>query len=295
MNAIKKETGFITQVEMKQTKTKIVYWSIFAFLIIVSAISIVPALWIMVSGFKDLEEFLAVPPTIIPKSFHPEKLLEVWNKFDFVNYYANSAIVTLGVVVFTVVFNGLTGYVLSRLKPRGSRFIFAMLMVLMMIPNTVGMVPYFMTICDFPYFHFNMLNSFWGLWIPSAANLFYILLFKNSFDTIPRSYIEAARLDGATSLLIFVKIIIPLSIPVIMTISILTFNGAWGDFFWPYMILTDEKLHTISIFLYQNRSGNYTIDLYMIMLTLSILPPMIIFAFLQKHIMGGVAVGGVKG
>ncbi len=291
----KKESGFISKTELNQPKGKAAYWGMWTFLVICSLISIIPAVWIMISGFKDLEEFFAVPPTIIPKSFHPEKLVDIWNKFDFVNYYKNTAVVTLGVVVFTVVFNGLSGYVLSRLKPKGSKVVFMALMVLMMIPNTIGMVPYYMTICDFPYFHFSMLNTLWALWIPAAANTFNILLFKNSFDSIPISYLEAARLDGATSLQIFYKIIVPLSVPIIMTVSILTFNGAWGDFFWPYMILNDKSLHTISIFLFQNKTGNYTIDLYMIMLTLSILPPMIIYAFLQKYIMSGFAVGGIKG
>ncbi len=291
----KKEAGFITPVEMKQKSARVLYWCMFAFLIAVSAISLIPALWIMISGFKDLEEFLAIPPTIIPKTFHIEKIAEVWKRFDFVVYYSNTVIVTFGTIVFTIVFNGLAGYVLSRLKPHGSRAVFLALMVLMLIPNTIGMVPYYVTICDFPHLHFSMLNTYWALWIPAASNVFNILLFKNSFDSIPNSYIEAARLDGATNIQIFCKIIVPLSIPIITTISILTFNGSWGDFFWPYMVLTNKKLHTISVFLFQNKTGNITIDNYMIMLTLSILPPTIIFAFLQKYIMSGVSMGGIKG
>lgn len=291
----KKEAGFINQVEMKQTKAKLLYWFMFAFLLLSSAISVIPTLWIMISGFKDLEEFFAIPPTIIPKTFHPEKIVQVWKQFDFLLYYKNTVVVTLGVIVFNIVFNGLSGYVLSRLKPKGSKAVFMGLMFIMMIPNTVGMVPYYMTICDFPYFHFSLLNSFLALWIPAAANIFNILLFKNSFDSIPASYLEAARIDGAANLQIFYKIIIPLSVPIIMTVAILSFTSSWGDFFWPYLVLNDPQKYTISIFLFQNKTGNYTMDIYMIMLTLSILPPMIIYAFLQKYIMSGVAVGGIKG
>lgn len=292
---IQKETGFITQVEMKQTKSKVVYWCMFGCLFLVSLITIIPVLWILFSGFKDLEEFFRVPPTIIPQSFHPEKLKEVWNKFNYVLYYKNTLIVAIGSVLFTLVFNGLAGYVISRLKPRGSRAVFTIIMLLMMIPGSVGMVPLYMTICDFPYLHFSMLGTFWPLLIMTMGNCFNILLFKSSFDAIPISYIEAAKIDGANNLYIFFKVIVPLSIPVIVTVTIFTFNAAWGDFLFPYLVLNDNKLYTISVFLFQNKTGQYTEDIYMVMLTLAIVPPTIIYAFLQKHIIGGLTIGGIKG
>lgn len=291
----KKETGFITQIEFRQTKTKIVYWCMFGILVLVSLCAIVPPLWIMISGFKDTEEFFRVPPTIIPQSFHPEKLVEVWTRFKYVLYFKNTVILAAGCVIATIVLNGLAGYVLSRLRPRGNKVVFTIIVLLMMIPNTVGMVPLYMTICDFPYLHFSMLNSFWPLWIMAGTNCFNILMFKSFFDSIPISYIEAAKIDGGSNLCIFFKIIIPLSIPVIMTVSILTFTASWGDFFWPYLILNDKELYTVSVFLFQNKAGNYTVDIYMIMLTLSIVPPVIIYAFLQKYIIGGLTVGGIKG
>lgn len=296
MKAFKqKETGFITQVELSQPKAKILYWCMFAVLILISLCAIVPPLWILVSGFKDTEEFFRVPPTIIPQSFHPEKLIEVWNKFDYVRYYKNTFVLAIGCVCFTVVLNGLSGYVLSRLKPRGSRVVFMIIMLLMMIPQTVGMVPLYMTICNFPHLNFSMLGTFWPMWILTGTNCFNILMFKSFFDSIPISYVEAAKIDGAGIMYIFLKIIIPLSVPVIMTVSILTFTASWGDFFWPYLVLNNKQLYTVSIFLFQNKAGNYTVDVYMIMLTLAIVPPTIVYAFLQKRIIGGLTVGGIKG
>lgn len=294
-NFEKKETGFITQVELKQTKAKIFYWAMFAILILVSVCMFVPALWIMVSGFKDLEEFFLVPPTIIPKSFHPEKLAEVWQKFDYVMYYRNTLTVALGSIVFGVILNGLAGYVLSRLKPKGSKAVFMMIMFIMMMPNTIGMVPLYMTICDFPHLHFSMLGTYWPMWLMAASSCFNILMFKSFFDSVPLSYIEAARIDGCSNIGIFFKIMVPLSVPVIMTVTIFIFNNSWGDFLWPYLVLNNKKLYTVSIFLFQNKAGNYSVDVYMVMLTLAILPPTIIYAFLQKYIMGGVNVGGIKG
>ena len=290
----RKELGFITQVEMTKPKTKLVYWSMFAILMAISLCMIVPALCILVSGFKDTEEFLKVPPTLVPQSFHPEKIKFVWEKFDYVLYFKNTFVLAVGTILFTIVLNGLAGYVLSRLKPRGSRAVFTAIVLLMMIPGTVSMVPLYMTICDFPYLHLSMLDSYTALWIMAGANCFNILVFKSFFDSLPIAYIEAAQIDGYNNLQIFYKIIIPLSVPVIMTISILTFNASWGDFLFPYLILTDKKMYTVSIFLFRNKSGSYPIDIYMIMLTLSILPPAIIFVFLQKHIIGGMTLGGIK-
>lgn len=290
-----KEVGFINAVEMKQTKSKIVYWCMFGCLLLISLIMIIPVLWILVSGFKDVDEFLQVPPTIIPQSFHPEKLIEVWNQFNYLRYYKNTLIVAIGSVIFTLVFNGLAGYVLSRLRPRGSKAVLTVILLLMMIPGSVGMVPLYMTICDFPYLHFSMLDTFWPMWIMTMGNCFNILLFKDFFDSIPISYIESAKVDGANNMLIFFRIIIPLSMPIVTTVTIFTFNGAWGDFMWPYLILSDTQLHTISVFLFQNKTGQFTEDIYMVMLTIAIVPPVIIYAFLQKHIMGGLTVGGVKG
>ena len=291
----RKEIGIITQVEFASRKSKIVYWSMFGILMLISLCAIVPALWILVSGFKDTEEFFRVPPTIIPQSFHPEKLAEVWNTFNYALYYKNTLIASVGCVVFSVVLNGLAGYVLSRLKPHGSKAVFTVILLLMMIPGTIGMVPLYMIICDFPYLHFSMLGTFWPLWLMAGANCFNILLFKSSFDAIPISYIEAAKIDGAGIMYIFFRIMIPLSMPVIMTVAIFTFNGAWGDFFWPYLTLNNKALYTISIFLFQNKTGQYTVDVYMIMLTLAIVPSTIIYALLQKHIIGGLTLGGIKG
>ncbi|MBO5059937.1 MAG: carbohydrate ABC transporter permease [Clostridia bacterium] len=291
----KKETGFITQVELKQTRGQIIYWVMFAVLIVVSICTFAPPLWILVSGFKDLDEFFLVPPTIIPQSFHPEKLVEVWKKFDYILYYRNTLFVALGSIVSGVVLNGLAGYVLSRLKPKGSKAVFMMILFIMMMPNTIGMVPLYLTICDFPYMHFNMLGTFWPMWLMAAASCFHILMFKSFFDSIPLSYIEAARIDGCSNVGIFFKIVVPLSIPVIMTVAIFIFNNSWGDFLWPYLVLNNKKLYTVSIFLFQNKAGNYSVDVYMVMLTLAIVPPVIVYAFLQKHIMGGMNLGGIKG
>lgn len=289
----KKEFGIITKVELQHFKMKAIYWTMFAILAIVAAICLIPAIWVLSSGLKDTKEFYEM--TLIPKTFQPWKLAEIWNRFDFKMYYVNSLIQAVGEWAFCIVLNGLTGYVLSRLKPRGGFFVMTLVLVLMMIPNTISMVPLYKTLVKFPYFNFSLLNTYWPLWLSAGANCFNILLFKNFFDGISASLIEAAQIDGCSNLKIFFKIIVPLSMPIIAVVSIFSFNASWNSFLWPYLILTREQLKTVSIFLFCSQGAGYPADQFMIMLIFSMLPPIIIFCFMQKQIMGGLSVGAVKG
>ena len=128
--------------------------------------------------------------------------------------------------------------------------------------------------------------------------MFNIILFKTSFDGVSNSLIEAAKIDGASNLMIFFRIIIPLSLPVIMTVALFTFNGQFGNFFWPNLILTDPKKYTLGVQVFkmqQISNGIITDDIKLMGIIFAIAPQLIIFAMFQKHIMGGINLGGVKG
>ncbi|MEG1441745.1 MAG: carbohydrate ABC transporter permease, partial [Oscillospiraceae bacterium] len=113
----KKDSGVITSTDLKSVHVKIAYWVMFGVLILISIVCLFPPLWVFMSSFKDLKEFVSSPPTIIPRSFQPEKLAIVWEKLNFMKYYLNTFILAIGDLVFCVVANGLMGYVLSRIKP----------------------------------------------------------------------------------------------------------------------------------------------------------------------------------
>ena len=120
------------------------------------------------------------------------------------------------------------------------------------------------------------------------------MLFKSFFDGIPKSYIEAAWLDGAGELTVLGKVILPLSKAVFMSITIFTVNGSWGEFMWPLLILNDTAKHPLALKVY-NYVTEFTIDEYLMLLTFVSVPPIIFFIFFQKYIMEGVSVGGIKG
>lgn len=291
----KKTYGLYTTVDMKNKGTVAGYFVNLIILLIICAVCIFPILWVFMSSFKDIKEFLSVPPTIIPKSFHPEKVKEVWNTFKFGRYYANTLVMAAGVLCFNVIINGLAGYVISKMKPVGASLFFTIILWTMLLPNSTAMVPLFATFMDFPIFHINLMDSYVPMWMMAGANAFNVLLFKNFFDTIPTDFIEAAKIDGSNDFGIFIKIIMPLSLPIIMVVSITSICGAWQDFLWPYLIIRSKELDTVAVSLFKIKQSACSVDKYMIVLMFSIIPPAVIFMIFQKYIINGITLGGVKG
>lgn len=284
----------ILPVERKDVGMRIVYWSFLAILLILGVICLFPPIWVFLSAFKNIEEFLTMPPTIIPKSFEPGKIITAWKQADFGRAYFNTICMGAGKVVCSVFFNGLAGYTLSRLKPKGYKLVFALITWTMMMPSSVNMVPLFMTFIDMPLIHVNLTNTYIPFWLMAAASPFYILLFKNFFDSINMSYIEAARMDGCSELGIFFRIILPLSKPIVFSVVLFVMNEIWGDFLWPYLILRDEELYTTGIKLYQMQTAAQ-LDVYYMAMLFATLPPVILYLCFQKYMMKGLSLGGVKG
>ena len=290
-----KEAGALSMVEMNRRSNQCLYWLIFAFLSMVVVVCLLPPIWIFISSFKSLNELLQVPPTLLPKKWDIRKLWEVWNKLNFGRYYLNTLILAMGSVVFSITFNGMAGYVLSCLKPKGSGLILSAILWTMLLPNTLSLVPLYKNMIDFPIFGWNLTDTYWPMWLCSGAGAFTILLFKSFFDGISKSLVEAAKLDGCGNIRLFTSIILPLSKPVIAVNAISTLNGVWGDFLLPYLIIQDPDKRTVMGRIYAlSKDINFTQDEHLMSLVFAIIPPIIMFCFFQKQIMYGVNLGGVK-
>lgn len=287
--------GVLRASDMKKIKYKVLYVLMVVFMLFYAAVVFIPSLWMILSGFKDVSEMYAKPPHFFPKQIRLSKFVEVWNQLKFYKYYINTAIMAGGAVVFDVVINGFAGYVLSKLKPRGVKFVYWLVIVLMLLPATMSTVPLYMTFRNFPIGNINLLDSYLPIWIMAAANMFNIVLFKTSFDSISVSLVEAAKIDGATNVGIFFKVILPLSIPVIATVSIFTFNGQFGNFFWPYLLISSNEKTVLGIWLYKVKSSNLTMDYQIMTILFAIIPQLLIFALFNRRIVGGINIGGVKG
>ena len=273
-------------------------------LVFVCLIAILPSIWVLLTGFKDSQEIYQ------SMSFFPKKLSfeivftrigEALSVMKFGQTSLNTLIVSIGDVVFSIVIGGLGGYVLSRLKPTGSKLFFVLVVWTMMIPAQIRTVPLFISWLDFPFVaklpgEVSLMNTYWPLWLESASSTFNIILFKNYFDSVSISLVEAAKIDGCGNGRIFFKIMMPLSKPIVMYVAIMAMKNAWSAFFTGYLVLQDAAIQTLPVRIYTlNSDISIKMNTYMLCLILSSVPMFILFMLFQKQIVGGINVGGVKG
>jgi len=270
--------GLIRDFDLAQDSVRIFYRIILIIGFSVAFLGIAPLIWLVLSGFKEIREFVR-EPTILPKAFNFNYYVVTWGQLYFFKYYRNSLIVVVGSVVSAVFFNGLLGYVLSKVKPKGSQIILGMVMWSLLVPATVSIVPLFLNIS-----RLRLTGSFLPLWLSIGANAFFVVLFKNFFDDLPQSLIEAAKIDGARDFTIFTKIAIPLSQAIIMVIVLYAINAAWSDFLLPYLTLRGTDLETVMVRLFQFKEGRTNDVDVLRAIVFSLVPPIVLFFIFQKYI-----------
>lgn len=216
--------------------------------------------------------------------------IKTWNDFGFTKYYINSGISVAGGVLCAVFFNGLLAYVLAILKPVGHKIVLALVMWCLLIPPTTSFVALFVNIKKL-----GLTGSFIPLWLSMGANAYWVILFKNYFESLPKDFIDAARLDGCSDFRVFTRIILPLSRPILVVVAVFAICAAWSDFLMPYLLLggTDKETVMVKLFSFQNSIKTNQTDIIRAVLY-SVIPPTILFALFQKQIMGGVMSGGIK-
>ncbi|MFL0268109.1 carbohydrate ABC transporter permease [Candidatus Clostridium radicumherbarum] len=284
-----KENGIITQSDLKRTRVKILYFVMFITCILITLFSIAPPIWLFLQSFKDIKEF-TLTQSILPKTFDFSKFVGTWNELKFYKYYINSFYSVTGSIICAVVFNGLLAYSISIIKPKGSKFVYTLVISSLMIPATTSIVPLFVNISKL---HLN--GSFIPLWLSVGANAFYVVLFKEFFDTLPKSVIEAARIDGCSNVGIFFKIIMPLSKPITMVIVMYALNAAWSDFLLPSLLLNNTGLETVMVRLFQFKDAMGSQVDMLRAIVFAMIPPIILFTIFQKQITQGITHSGIKG
>lgn len=285
-----KEDGAIRFYDVKSKKMK--FWVIMILIacIAIAVIALFPVFWLASTSLKDLTEYMTTTQ-VLPKKPDWKGWVDTWNAFGFTKYYINSGIAVAGGVVCAVFFNGLMAYVLGILKPRGHKVVLVLVMWCLLIPPTTSFVALFVNIK-----RIGLLKSFVPLWLAMGANAYWVVLFKNFFESLPKDYLEAARLDGCGKFRVFTSIVLPLSKSIIVVVAIFAVTAAWSDFLMPYLLLNGSGKETVMVKLYSFNSSIKTNQIDLIRAVLySIIPPTIIFAIFQKQIMDGVMSGGIKG
>jgi len=288
-----KSDGLLNFSDYKRRKHRITYYVFIFILVLFALTAIIPFLWLFITSFKTTPEIESVHYHLFPEVFKLSKMWEVWTKLGFGKYYINTLIVVIGAIICAVVFNALLAYAIAILKPAGYKIINGLVLLGYMIPSALAIFPLLLQIRNFPLG--NLINTYFPLWFAFGANAYYYLLFKDYFEKMPSSLIEAARMDGLSDLKIFFRVVFPLSRPIMGVVAIFAMTAAYSDFLLPYTVLQDTKMQTVMVAIY-NLGTTTTVDSseFLMLLVISIIPQLILFIIFQKQIMNQSVNSGMK-
>jgi len=264
---------------------------LYAVLTVGLVLVVLPFAWMVISSFKPEAEVRAVPPTWWPQTITTENYQQLFTQLDFPTYFFNSAVVALAVAAGNMVFCSMLGYALAKLEFRGKRLLFGLVLGTLMVPGVVTFVPLFVLTTNI-----GLTNTLPGMILPFLAGPFGVFLMRQYITTIPDDLLQAARIDGAGELRIFFSVVMPLCGPAVATLGVLTFLTSWNNFLWPLVVATSEDKYTLPVALALYAVGQNATQ-YGLLLAGSVvvvLPVLAVFLVLQRHIMQGIAMTGIK-
>jgi multiple sugar transport system permease protein len=287
----------ISSVTLNRARGKIIYRVVLTLVIVAfTLIFIGPMYFLFTDGLKSTQEVIATPPTLYPHHLYPGTYQQAFDRLDIARLMWNTVYYAVGALVLQLIFDVAAAYSLSALRPLlGNAVLFAMLATLM-IPATVLVVPQYVTMVNLPILHLNLIGTPEAIWLPSVANAFNIYLLKRFFDSIPRDYIDAAQVDGASRTRILLQIVLPISRPIIAVVSIFSLVAVWKDFLWPLLAeygYTPTR-ETLNVGIWQATVGTPE-NLIIAASAMAAIPTLVFFLIFQRNIMAGLTAGGIRG
>ena len=266
---------------------------LYAALLILSVLFVAPLLWMLSTSFKTTGDATALPPQWIPPTFSTDGYSTLFAdaQAPVLRWLANSILVGVLHTVLVLVTAAAAAYPLARMPFRGRNVVFALIIVTLFVPGFVFLMPNYLIVDSLDW-----LDSIWSLVVPGAASAFGVFFLRQFFTSLPDALEEAALLDGANRFQIFCRIVLPLSRAPLATLGVLTFLASWNDFLWPLYVLFNPSNLTLPAGLATLR-GSYATDYPAIMAgaALASIPVLILFAFVQRYVIAGVARSGLKG
>jgi multiple sugar transport system permease protein len=279
---------------------------IMAVLGIYSVLSLMPFLWMASTAFKTNEEIYVQVPRFFPSQLNTDSFQWVFTYTQIPRYFMNSLFVGVVQTTIELALVAMAGYGFARLKFRGNRVLFWLVIATMAIPWHVLLIPRFLIVRYFPLFGGNnllgqggtgMVDSLWALILPGLVSAFGIFLFRQFFMTLPKELEDAARIDGANEFRIFWQVMLPLAKPAILAMAIFAFRESWNSFVWPLIVIRSNKdLRTIQIGLsYLRDDSSVNWQVLMAATLLATVPLILVFTVLQRYFVQGIALTGTKG
>lgn len=286
------ERGILSDSDLKKPLNRVVYGIMLLCILVMIVTMLYPILMTMFNGLKTNQEVNTFPPHFFPETWNWSNFKEGWEYINLPMFLKNTIFVFVGNLLMTIFVLGLASFSISRLKVPYYRAIYFFILMTLFIPASSYMIPNFVNLKDL-----GLLNTFWAFWLPAGASAYYFLLMKNFFDGIHPEIFFFFKQKTAYEITSYVRIAVPLSVPIFATLAIFIFSGAWNDWFWPSLVLHSEEKYTLATAIYKyvinarsmDNSIKFTI-LFMVMV-----PPILVFLVFQRFIMRSVNLSAVKG
>ena len=261
-----------------------------AALIIVAMLYLFPLVWFVLSSFKPGSELFSYPLSILPENGTLQNYIDAWTSLDFVKYFSNTLKSSVITTILTVIASATCGFAFAKYDMKWLKFFFVCIIATTMLPTEVIMNPVFTVIRKL-----GLYDSLAGIIIPSINTATGIFMFRTFFVSVPDDLIESARIDGASDGKIFMSIMLPIAKPIIMTLSIFSFQWRWNDYIWPLIVLNDPKKYTFQVAI-RSLVGAENVNWTVLIASsvISIIPLVLVFIVFQRYILDSGATTGMK-
>ncbi|HKH43648.1 MAG TPA: carbohydrate ABC transporter permease [Thermoanaerobaculia bacterium] len=249
-----------------------------------------PLLWMISASLMPAGEAMNLPARLVPSRPTLEHYETLFTRLNLGRTLLNTLFLSSSVTAVSLLCNSMAGYAFAKLRFRGRRRLFALLLATLIVPPQVTVLPLFLEIRAL-----GLVNSYGGILVAGIATVFGIFLIRQFAQGIPDELLDAARLDGASELRIYFTVVLPLLRPILVTLGVFTFLTSWNDFMWPLIVLTDESKYTLPVAL-ANLSGEHVQDTELMMAgaVVTVLPGLLLFLALQRQYIEGITMGSVK-
>ncbi len=258
-----------------------------------AALMALPFIWMALTSVKQAPEIYRLPISLLPDNFfYPENYAEVFRRQDFIRFFENSFIIASGCTLASLFFSSLAGYAFAKFDfPAKEVLFFATILAVLMIPFEVIVIPLYLL-----FNRVGLTNTYPGIMGPSLISAFGVFVMRQFIESIPQDYIDAARIDGMSEFGIFLRIILPLSLPGLATLGTVKFIWSWNEFLWPLVMVNTEEMRTVMLGL-STYAGLWHTDYTVVCAAafLSVIPLLIVFVFLQNFVIEGMTMTGLKG
>jgi len=261
------------------------------FLLILAFFGVAPFVMLVFSAFKPYQELIDPFPTLLPHHWSVATFYEIFTRRGFPLAFWNTVWVAGSVTIIQGLTSSAGAYVFSKYRFPGKELLFRILLSTMMVPFAVVLIPLYATVAGF-----HLVNNLWAIVVVSMWNTFSLFTLRQFLDTIPNELIEAAQIDGAGEVWIFTRVILPMSLAPLTTVSVFTFLGQWDNFMFPSVVINELNKQTLPLFLNGLRSLYWTrYDLWITGSFLTVVPVLIAYAISQRTFVRGMQTSGLKG